>query len=276
MTAQQWAEQVRRRLGLGRLVALGGAQDGAWIAEGAAETVLRRAAAEVAGARLGRLRIALADPGEAVEPVVPPPPSALPPGALRVAAELSATAAEPLPATASRLRATLTRAAEELGLAVAEVDLRVTGLLEEEQETAGAEPPRTGAVRPEAGPVPPTTRPVPPHAGAVPPDATAVPPGAGAVPPDAGGGVPSAEEARVARAALSVAGVAYLTGVLGRAVHIEEGRRQDAALPRRHVRLEVAVRADHRAVEVAREVRAAVAQALEDGPTVAVLVTAVG
>ncbi|MER7972318.1 nucleopolyhedrovirus P10 family protein, partial [Streptomyces sp. NPDC096080] len=74
MTAD-WTRAVREQLGLGRLLPLGGARDGAWISEAAAEAVLRRAAGEVPGVRLGRLRLALADPQETAEPVVPPPPS---------------------------------------------------------------------------------------------------------------------------------------------------------------------------------------------------------
>ena len=46
--------------------------------------------------------------------------------------------------------------------------------------------------------------------------------------------------------------------------------------PRRHVRVEVAVDADHRALDVARAVREPVGKALPDHPTVAVLVTTVG
>ncbi|MGV9453235.1 nucleopolyhedrovirus P10 family protein [Streptomyces sp. NPDC003635] len=240
MTADGWARAVRRQLGLGRLVPLGGPRDGAWITDEAAAGALRRAAHEREGVRLGALRIALADPERAPEPVVPPPPSALPPGALRVSADFAATAVEPLPAAAERLRATLAdAAAQRLGLMVAEVDLRVTALLDDSAEAATAEP------------------------------ASAEPPSAGE-PADG-------DESRAARAALGVPGVAGLTGSLGglgRPVHIEE-RQVEAALPTRHVRLEVAVAADHRAVDVARAVRAAVAQALPDHPTVAVLVTAV-
>jgi hypothetical protein len=58
-------------------------------------------------------------------------------------------------------------------------------------------------------------------------------------------------------------------------VHIEE-RQDEAALPHRHARVEIAVSADRRAVEVAREVRRKVGEALPDHPTVAVLVTAIG
>ncbi|MGW4006607.1 nucleopolyhedrovirus P10 family protein, partial [Streptomyces nigra] len=75
-----------------------------------------------------------------------------------------------------------------------------------------------------------------------------------------------------------VPGVAGLTGALGgpgRSVHVET-RQEGAALPHRHVRVEVAVAADHRAVEVAREVRERVGRALADRPTVAVVVTSAG
>ncbi|MGW0915616.1 nucleopolyhedrovirus P10 family protein [Streptomyces sp. NPDC002784] len=238
MTVDGWARTVRQQLGLGRLLPLGGPRDGAWIAEEAAADTLRSAAHELPGVRLGALRIALADPGETQEPVVPAPPSALPPGALRVTADFAATASEPLPAVADRLRGALAEAADRrLGLAVTEVDLRVTALLDEGAQSA---------------PVPPREAP------------SAREPGEG-------------DEARAAAAALAVPGVAGLTGILGglgRPVHFEE-RPAGAALPARHVRLEIAVRADHRAVEVARAVRTQVAQAVPDHPTVAVLITAV-
>ncbi|MGX1129649.1 hypothetical protein RKD49_001839 [Streptomyces glaucescens] len=255
-TADRWTRAVRDQLRLGRILPLGDARDGAWIAEAAARAVLWAAADEVAGVRLGGLRIALADPGHTYDPAVPAPPSALPPGPLRLTAEFAAWAAEPLPESAARVRAALLEAsARRLGLRVAEVDLRVTDLLDEERERAVVRPPE-------------------------PPDAR-----------EAAGG----DEARVAGLVLSVPGVARLTGTLGgagRAVHVEErvvgsAERTDAgttggaaaapdALPRRHVRLEVALRADHRAVDVAREVRARVGEALPDHPSVAVLVTSVG
>ncbi|MEU9991708.1 nucleopolyhedrovirus P10 family protein [Streptomyces sp. NPDC048045] len=236
----RWAQAVRHQVGMGRLLPLGGPRDGAWIAEQAAAAVLGRAAAAgVPDARLGALRITLADPEEVHEPVVPSPPSALAPGPLRVTADVTATAAEPLPTTAARLRRTLaTAAAEQLGLAVTEVDLRVTDLVEPD------------------GPAPQAPGPQPPAARQI----------------------TDPQESGVAAAALSVPGVTRLTGSLGglaRAVHIEE-RPDETALPRRHVRVEVAVDADHRAVDVARQVRAAVRDALDDHPTVAVLITAVG
>ncbi|MFF7312503.1 nucleopolyhedrovirus P10 family protein [Streptomyces sp. NPDC008137] len=237
MTGDRWTQAVRHQLGLGRLLPLGDARDGAWIAEQAAEAVLRRAAQDAPGVRLDALRVALADPGDTREPTVPAPPSAQPPGPLRVTAEFAATASRPLPTTASLLRATLATAATQgLGLTVSEVDLLVTGLLDEEPEPASAlrptEPPR--AARPADG-----------------------------------------DEARVATAALEVPGVLHLTAALGHPVHIEE-LPGEAALPHRHVRLELAVGADHQAREVARSVRTAVRRTLPDHPTVAVVVSGIG
>ncbi|MEU6066311.1 nucleopolyhedrovirus P10 family protein [Streptomyces sp. NPDC047082] len=238
MTADGWTRAVRHQLGLGRLLPLGGPRDGAWIAEAAARAVLLRAAADVPGVLPGPLRITPADPEEAHEPAVPVPPTGFPPGPLRVTADFAATAAEPLPATASRLRMALaSTAADGLGLTVAEVDLRVTDLLEEQTEPAEVSPPQPARAREATDP----------------------------------------DEIRAAAAALSVPGVTHLTGSLGglgRAVHIEE-RQENTALPHRHVRVEVAVDGQRRALDVARQVRAAVGEALDDHPTVAVLVTTV-
>ncbi len=135
------ADAVRRRLGLGRLLPLGEAADGAWLTEQAAAAVLRRAAAEVPGVALGRLRLSLADPDAATAPAVPAPPSALPPGPLRIEADFGAWAREPLPDAASALRAALFTAAELLDLVVTEVDLRVTELLDSPTRTPAAPTP---------------------------------------------------------------------------------------------------------------------------------------
>ncbi|MGW1588756.1 nucleopolyhedrovirus P10 family protein [Streptomyces sp. NPDC002386] len=240
MTAQRWTRvSGQHRPALGRLLPLGGPRDGAWIAEGAARAVLEGAANGVPGVRLGTPRITLADPDDVGEPVVPRPPGALPPGALRVTADFSAPAAEPLRAAASRLRLALLAAATDvLGLVVTEVDLRVTELLETaESQVTPVEAPRPAAARDITDP----------------------------------------DESRAAAAALAVPGVVRLTGSLGglgRAVHIEE-RAGDTALPHRHVRVELAAGAGHRTVEVALRVREAVRDALDDRPTVAVLVTSV-
>ncbi|MET7323871.1 nucleopolyhedrovirus P10 family protein [Streptomyces sp. NPDC005549] len=258
-TADRWTRAMRKQLGLGRLLPLGGPGDGAWIAERAAREVLLAAAREVPGVRPGDLRIGLADPDDTREAAVPPPPGALPPGALRVTAGFAAVvgpaaaAAEPLPVTAARLRAALADAANgRLGLAAADVDLRVTGLYDVDPAT-GTAPGRAPGAGPEAE-----------HAGA--PD------------PDEGedGGAVGGDEGRVAGVVRAVPGVVRLTGVLGRPVHVTEEPAREGALPRRHVRVELAVHADHRAVEVARRVRAVVSEALPDRPSVAVVVTDVG
>ncbi|MGD6746293.1 nucleopolyhedrovirus P10 family protein [Streptomyces sp. BH106] len=243
MTADRWTQAVRTQLGLGRLLPLGGPGDGAWITEPAATQALRRAVQGVRGVRLGALRLGLADPDAAEEPAVPAPPSALPPGPLRLTADCAATAEEPLPVAADRLREALAGAADRVGLVVAEVDLQVTALLDEADQVADAEP--GSADEPEAEPAPA---------------------------PKPGG---SGDVDRVAEAVLGVPGVTRLTGALGglgRAVHIED-HSGEAALPRRHVRVELGVAADTRAIEVTGAVRAAVARALPNSPTVAVLVT---
>ncbi|QFQ96346.1 nucleopolyhedrovirus P10 family protein [Streptomyces phaeolivaceus] len=246
MTADSWTKAVRQQLGLGRVLPLGGPHDGAWITEQAAESALRRGADSLRGVALGALRISSADPdAPEAEAAVPAPPSALPPGPLRVTADFAAAAgpaAEPFPAMASRLRTALSCTAEErLGLRVTEVDLRVTHLLENPE---GAEHPEDaeGAARPAPEPTP------------------------GAPAPPTG----DDEDSRTAAAALAVPGVVRLTTALGGALTT------GPALPRRHVRVELAVSEERRALDVAREVRSAVSAALPDHPSVAVLVTAVG
>lgn len=250
MTADAWTRAVRHQLRLGRLLPLGDRGDGAWIAERAAESVLRGVAQHVRGVRLGALRIALADPEDVQEPAVPPPPGALPPGPLRITADFAAVATEPLPATAARLRTALaTAAAERLGLVVAEVDLQVTALLDRMDDIDRVDDMD--------------------HAVS---DIDHIDDLEEKVNVDDGG------ESLIIAAALAVPGVARLTGTLGglgRAVHLEE-RQGEGALARLHARVEVAVRADHRALDVAREVRARIGEVLPGQPTVAVLVTRIG
>ncbi|WP_432078911.1 hypothetical protein [Streptomyces sp. YPW6] len=251
--ADGWTAGVRERLGLGRLLPLGTPADGVWIAETAAASVLRGAAARP-GAVLGELRIGLAEeaaPGEgtgagagdAAAPgaededgagaprapegrggsVRPPaPPSALPPGPLRIEAEFSAAPDRPLPDTAAALRAALlTAAAARLGLEIAEVDLTVTALLEDGTPDQVTEAPATSTAR-------------------------------AAEPEDT-----------VAAAAAGAPGVVSLTRVLGSPVHTA----------RDHVRVEVATAGNSRALDVARSVRTAVAAATETRLPVSVLVT---
>ncbi|MFG3509112.1 hypothetical protein ACGF5F_26830 [Streptomyces sp. NPDC047821] len=187
-TSDGWVSAVRSRVGLGRLLPLGGPEDGAWVAERAADAVLRGAARKVPGVEPGRLRIALTEAGPPAAPVFPPPPGSLPPGPLRIEADFAAGPGVPLPDLAERLRAALYTAAEvRLGLAVAEVDLRVTALLDAP---------------------PPTTPPAQAHA-----PATDTP-----APETAGADARVAEDPAAAVAA-AVPGVARLTTALGHSVH---------------------------------------------------------
>lgn len=233
--SEGWQTAVRRLLGLGRLLPLGRAEDGAWLAERAAVAELRRAAAGLPGTVLGTVRLSLADPAAAERPAVPPPPSALPPGELRIEAEFGEAFTdmtdEPLPTVAGRLRAVLAACAVDgLGLRVAEVDLRVTALLD-----APPEPLK---------PLKPLKR-------------TADP----ARPPAAA----SDEALGVLEAAAAVPGVARLTRTLSGPAGGTPG----------HVLVEVATAAGHHPLEVARAVRKEVAASAPGAPSVAVLVTAV-
>ncbi|MFI2214315.1 hypothetical protein [Streptomyces sp. NPDC020141] len=232
------ADAVRGRLGLGRLLPLGGPEDGAWLTERAADGVLRRAAAGIAGAELGKVRLALVDPEGAGSPAVPPPPSALPPGPLAIEAEFTATAERPLPVVADALREALFSAATAfLELSVERVDLRVTALVDSLTNDPGA----ATAIAPEAP--------------------------ADAAPTDTAGGTGGTSETGEAtpavRAAASAPGVARLTSTLGAPVRLASD----------HVRVEVAIAPGSRPLAVARAVRTAVSAVLEDDRPVSVLVT---
>lgn len=135
------------RLTWSRLLPLGDAADGTWLAERAAGEALRRAAAEVRGVAPGALRVELA--AEAAAAPFPVPPGGLPPGRLRIAAEFAATADRPLPGLAEEVRAALFAAARDrLGLPVTEVDLRVTALLDDAPDSPAPTAPPEG----DAGP----------------------------------------------------------------------------------------------------------------------------
>ncbi|WP_031191360.1 MULTISPECIES: hypothetical protein [Streptomyces] len=237
MAGDQLVTAVRQQLGLGRLLPLGGPADGAWVAERPAAGVLREAGDALPGLRVGTVRLSLAEPDAAPEPSVPAPPSALPPGPLRIEADFAATAGRPVPASAGLLReALLTCCAERLGLEVSAVDLRATDLLDEDE---GGDDAAGGGGGPEAA------RTAPGRAGA------------------------TAESADpLETAVLRVQGVVRLVpalGALSRPVRHEDG----------HVLVQLAVAADRRALDVARAVRGAVATAAgEERPTVAVLVAA--
>ncbi|MGW0856756.1 hypothetical protein [Streptomyces sp. NPDC002690] len=272
--ADGWAASVRERLGLGRLLPLGGPADGAWIAERAAASVLRDSTAGP-GALLGRLRIGAAtagttpgaapgrlpsaaateryreglgdEPREGRTQGPPPPPSAIGQGPLRIEAEFTATADRPLPTSASLLREALMEAASRrLGLDVAEVDLRVTGLLDTGRTRPTGARTAYGDYGDSAAPSGASAR---EHRAAFPrPEVRA-----------------GRDDGAAGLAAAAVPGVVSLTQVLGAPVTTSAD----------HVRVEVATAGGHRALDVARAVRTAVTGVLEDGPPVSVLVTAV-
>ncbi|KUJ68885.1 hypothetical protein ACZ90_15970 [Streptomyces albus subsp. albus] len=236
VVADRLTRAVREQVALGRLLPLGGSSDGAWITERAAQRVLRRAEAEAPRMRITSLRIGPADPDTAARSAVPPPVSALPPGPLRIGADCVALVGRPLPEAAGRLRAALSRCAEELlGLWVAAIDLRITDLVEE------------------LVPAPHDEADDSPREPEIPPALAAVAAAAGAVP--------------------GVAGLAAALGGSAQPVRYED--RTDAAggPAGRHVELQLAVAADHRVLDVSRDVRTAVARTVGAPVTVAVLVT---
>ncbi|TXC91438.1 hypothetical protein [Streptomyces sp. ISID311] len=239
MAANQWAQAVRTQLGIGRVLPLGGPADGSWITEQAAAGVLRTAAGIPPGVRLGSLRLSVADPDRAPEPAVPAPPSALPPGPLRIEADFAAAGDRPLPTVADQVRAALLEASvRELGLVVAAVDLRVSGLLDADEAGASQAPPAAPSGGPPAAPV-----------------------------AEERSGVTQDGAAGIAAVVLDVAGVARLAPVLGssRPVRLTDG----------HALIQLATAPGHRALDVSAAVRQAVAAAPPAVSTVAVLVTAV-
>ncbi|MGW2740951.1 hypothetical protein [Streptomyces sp. NPDC001450] len=251
VTTEAWTQAVRHQLYLGRLLPLGGPDDGTWITEQAAARALGRAAAEIPGVRLESLRIGSAPFEPVSEPAVRPPASALPPGPLRIEAAFTAPLGQPLPETAEQLRSTLLNAAaERLGLAAVTADLRVTDLHEGPETGVKA---RTAARAMRSAPEAAATR---------------------SSPPVTGTGPMQGPLGELADVVTGVPGVARLTTVLGsRPVRVEA---QDDP-PGRHIEVQLAVAPGHHPLEVARAVRAAVADAATTdtpGPvTAAVLIT---
>jgi hypothetical protein len=240
MTSDRLLREVRRQVGLGRLLPLGAREDGAWLTERAAGWALRRAVAEaVADVRLDRLRVgpdgdaeAPDAPGTALA-VTPPPPGALPPGPLRIEAVCAAGLERPLPECVRHVRAVLATAARErVGLDVAAIDVHVAGLLEQPPPGGGR-----AAVGPEADPL-------------------------SLVRPEADGAVADA----VAEAVLAVPGVLGLSGALGGPSHaLRVLDTTGGGPPGRLVRLQLAVTAGRRTAAVARRARAAAATAARAG-----------
>ncbi|SCK30530.1 hypothetical protein H181DRAFT_02437 [Streptomyces sp. WMMB 714] len=275
MAADQLTQGVRHQLSLGNLLPLGGAGDGAWLTESAAVSVLRTAAARtVPEVRLEGVRLRPADPAEAAAPSVPAPPSALPPGTLRIEADFAATADAPLNTTADRLRtALLTAADERLGLDVAWADLRVTDLLD------GPAAPVDGGPDGVPDGSAPGTRSAPGTQEHVTHGPDEHPP----APADHPRATATAETV------IAVPGVTRLAPVLG---PLLGGRRTDAVsvtdvedgsgVRSRHLQIQIGVDEQARALDVALAVREAAAKAAAwDAPepappvTVAVVVTAV-
>ncbi|MGW1953994.1 hypothetical protein ACWCPI_14745 [Streptomyces sp. NPDC001920] len=256
MKTEAGTQAVRHQFGLGRLLPLGGPADGAWITEQAAVQTLRRAANEIPGVRLESLRIGPAPLESVSEPAVRPPASAMPPGPLRIEAAFSASLGEPLPETADQLRSRLLdTAARRLGLATVAADLRVTDLHEAPQTAT-----ETRTVVRSMTLTPQST-------------AAARTAAARSSLPVTGAGSPR-RPGDLADVATGVPGVAGLTTVLGsRPVKMED----HADPPGRRVEVHLAVAPGHHPLEVARTVRAAVADAATtDAPgpvTVAVLIT---
>ncbi|QPP09517.1 nucleopolyhedrovirus P10 family protein [Streptomyces bathyalis] len=282
MDAEGLSHAVRQQLGLGRLLPLGDAADGAWLAESTAEAALRRTAGQaLPDARLGGLRIRLADPRDTSEPAVPAPPSALPPGPLHIDADFASPPHAPLTTMAELLRAALLTAADrELGLRVVTVDLRVTDLLvsgnghngegtfDRSGETPGG---AGGAGAQRQGKDTGERR---SHGSRRHPPAPADDP----------------RGAATAQAVISVPGVTRLAPVLGStpggppadAVNVMNVTDRDGRAAGRHLRIQFAVAEGSRALDVARAVRHTAAKAAAwdaeepDLPvTVAVLVSAI-
>ncbi len=232
MTADGLVRAVRGQLGLGRLLPLGGPADGVWIAERAALGVLREAEHAAGGVRLEAVRIGLAEPDAhdwgAVRAANPAaPPSALPVAPLRIEADFTASGDHPLPRTAALLRGALAGTAE-----------RLLGLA-----VAAIDLRVVGLLDDDA--------PAPRGAGAA---IDPVPAGAGAADP-------------VAAAAAGVPGVAAVTARLpGLVPSAAAAAGPDDGSPR-VVRVQIAVAAGHRALDVALAVRAAITSAAQaDAP----------
>lgn len=240
MTAQRWTQAVRDQVAFGGLLPLGDGTAGAWLAESAAVFALRHAGDLAPGVRLERIMLipTRTDDSGGPQTMFPAPPTALPPGPLRLSASFAACVTHPLPETAATLRVVLlSTARDRLGLAVARADLRVTDLLDEEPR-AGQAP--TGQGRP------------------LDVDESRVPEGIAR---------------HAATAARSVDGIAGLSGAFGghgRPVRLGEAREDGSPA---HVRVEVVATDVRPLPDTVRAVRSAVTSVLEPGTTVTVLVT---
>ncbi|MGW0117218.1 hypothetical protein [Streptomyces sp. NPDC003327] len=233
-----WKTAVRDRLAAGRLLPLGAAADGAWITERAAREVLGRAASAVRDVVPGAMRVGPGGEGgsDGGPERAGDPPLPVPPSGLPPG-PLRITAA--FGAVAGRPVPDL--AAELRGaLFAAAADglgLDVTEVDLRVTELLDAPPPPPSA--PSKSPMPPSGAPSP---------ASTSP----------------ATDDPLALAVLAVAGVAAVTDTFGPPVHRGPGG---------EVRVELAVTAGRRALDVARAARAAVTAAAPEATAVTVLVS---
>ncbi|MFJ6580182.1 hypothetical protein ACIQMY_29985 [Streptomyces sp. NPDC091368] len=252
-TAEGWTAAVRDRLAPGRLLPLGTAGDGAWITERAARGVLAPAAAAVRGAVPGTLRIgpdpteagdgpgdAGADPAEAGDG-----PAGVGDG--QAGAGDGPAGAGPFPVPAGGLGPGPLRITADVGAVAG----RPLPELSEELRAA-----LLGAARDGVGlRVTAVDLRVTELLDAEPPEAEQAPPPPGRPAP--------ATDDPVALAVLRVAGVAGVTDTWGPPVHRSPGQ----------VRVELAVTAGHRPLDVARAARSAATAAAEGATAVTVLVS---
>ncbi|MFB7607095.1 hypothetical protein [Streptomyces gardneri] len=246
-TAEGWTAAVRDRLAPGRLLPLGAPEDGAWITERAVRTALDGAAAAVRGVVPGELRI-----GPATEAG---PDTGAPAGAesdmdidAEAGAEAGAGAApEGFPVPPGGLPPGALRISAGFGAAVGRplpelaAELR-TALLTAAEDGLGLVMAAVDLRVTEL--------------------LDAAPENSGPAAPPPGRPSPATDDP-AALAALRVEGVAGVTDTLGPPVHRDSGR----------VRIELAVTAGHRPLDVARAVRNAVTAAAREATAVTVLVS---
>ncbi|WP_405852917.1 hypothetical protein OG361_09575 [Streptomyces sp. NBC_00090] len=236
-TGESWAAAVRDRLAPGRLLPLGAAADGAWITERAARRVFDAAAAAVRGVVPGELRIG-PDPGTEAEQG---------PETVSESETETAPVPETFPVPPGGLPPGPLRISAKFGAVAGHplpelaAELRAALLAAAEDGlglvVAAVDLRVTELV-------------------------DAAPRNSGPADPPPGRPSPATDEP-AALAALRVEGVAGVTDALGPPVHRAPGR----------VRVELAVTAGHRPLDVARAVRRAVTAAAQEATTVTVVVS---
>ncbi|ALO07471.1 hypothetical protein AQF52_1875 [Streptomyces venezuelae] len=238
-TAEGWTAAVRDRLAPGRLLPLGAPEDGAWITERAVRTALDGAAAAVRGVVPGELRIGPATESGAESDMDTDADSGTEAGA--------GPAPEGFPVPPGGLPPGALRISAGFGAAVGRplpelaAELR-TALLTAAEDGLGLV---VAAVDLRVTEL-----------------LDAAPENSGPAAPPPGRPSPATDDP-AALAALRVEGVAGVTDTLGPPVHRDSGL----------VRVELAVTAGHRPLDVARAVRNAVTAAAREATAVTVLVS---